>query len=73
MPQSITLNPHLLLYAQLGNDNIEFDEFLSIMEAKMRSNVPDENIVEAFHVFDRDNDGFISLKELQHVMYCLGE
>jgi len=43
------------------------------MEAKMRSNVPDENIVEAFRAFDRDNDGFISLKELQHVMYCLGE
>jgi len=39
----------------------------------MRSNVPDENIVEAFRAFDRDNDGFISLKELQHVMYCLGE
>ena len=59
--------------AFLGNDNIEFDEFISIMEAKMRTMIPDENIKEAFKIFDRDNNGFISLKELQHVLYCLGE
>ena len=43
------------------------------MEAKMRTMIPDDNIKEAFKIFDRDNNGFISLKELQHVMYCLGK
>ncbi|XP_066934222.1 uncharacterized protein [Clytia hemisphaerica] len=56
-----------------GNDNIEFDEFITIMETKLRNTIPDEHVLEAFHVFDRDNNGFISLKELQHVMFCLGE
>ena len=39
----------------------------------MRTLIPDDNIKEAFRIFDRDNNGFISLKELQHVMYCLGK
>ena len=39
----------------------------------MRTMIPDDNIKEAFKIFDRDNNGFISLKELQHVMYCLGK
>lgn len=55
-----------------GNATIEFDEFLNMMEQKMRSVIPDETLYEAFNVFDKDGNGFISLEELRHVMNCLG-
>merc|ERR1719427_954753 len=55
-----------------GNATIEFDEFLGMMEEKMRSVIPDETLKEAFQVFDKDGNGFISLDELRHVMSCLG-
>jgi len=55
-----------------GNATIEFDEFLNMMEQKMRSVIPDDTLVEAFNVFDKDGNGFISLDELRHVMSCLG-
>ena len=56
----------------LGNDNIEFEEFLAMMERKMRSIIPEETLREAFRVFDKDGNGFISIQELRHVMSCLG-
>ena len=56
----------------LGNDNIEFEEFLAMMERKMRSIIPEETLREAFKVFDKDGNGFISIQELRHVMSCLG-
>merc|ERR1719244_1385024 len=55
-----------------GNDNIEFEEFLAMMERKMRSIIPEETLREAFKVFDKDGNGFISVQELRHVMSCLG-
>ncbi|XP_073129345.1 calmodulin-like [Henckelia pumila] len=51
---------------------VSFDKFLSIMARKMKENVADE-LIEAFKVFDRDQDGFISAVELRNVMINLGE
>ncbi|GMI66497.1 calmodulin 7, Z-box Binding Factor 3 [Hibiscus trionum] len=55
-----------------GNGTIDFDDFLNIMARKMKENVIDE-LQEAFKVFDRDQDGFISATELRQVMMNLGE
>ena len=33
----------------------------------------EEELIEAFKVFDRDGNGFISAAELRHVMTNLGE
>ena len=38
----------------------------------MRSIIPEETLREAFKVFDKDGNGFISIQELRHVMSCLG-
>jgi hypothetical protein len=38
-----------------------------------RNDSDDESIIEAFRVFDRDGNGFISPAELRHVMTNLGE
>ncbi|XP_041020610.1 calmodulin-like protein 11 isoform X2 [Juglans microcarpa x Juglans regia] len=54
-----------------GNGTIDFEEFLNIMARKMK--VRTEELKEAFKVFDRDQDGYISANELRHVMMNLGE
>ena len=56
-----------------GNGTIDFPEFLTMMARKMRDTDSEQEIKEAFKVFDRDNNGFISAAELRHVMTNLGE
>ncbi len=50
-----------------------FLEFLTMMARKMKDTDSEEEIREAFKVFDRDNNGFISAAELRHVMTSIGE
>ncbi|KAJ6775260.1 CALCIUM BINDING PROTEIN [Salix purpurea] len=56
-----------------GNGTIEFVEFLNLMARKMRENDAYEELKEVFKVFDKDQDGYISLNELRHVMIDQGE
>ncbi|KAG5329287.1 CALMB protein, partial [Acromyrmex charruanus] len=58
---------------QDGNGTIEFNEFLQMMSKKMKSADGEDELREAFRVFDKNNDGLISSKELRHVMTNLGE
>ncbi|CAN8028999.1 unnamed protein product [Ixodes persulcatus] len=60
----------------LGTDSrehIDFPEFLTIMAKNVRALDTEEEILEAFKVFDRNGDGFVSTAELRHVMTTLGE
>merc|ERR1712113_423131 len=56
-----------------GNGTIDFPEFLSLQARKMKDTDTEEELVEAFKVFDRGGTGFISAAELRHVMSNLGE
>ena len=56
-----------------GNGTIDFPEFLSLMARKMKDTDTEEELIEAFKVFDRDGNGLISAAELRHVMTNLGE
>ncbi|XP_028804223.1 calmodulin-alpha-like isoform X1 [Neltuma alba] len=58
-----------------GNGSIDFEEFLTIMGRKMKFQQENltEELKEAFKVFDRDEDGYISASELRHVMTNMGE
>ncbi|XP_050316095.1 calmodulin-beta-like isoform X1 [Anthonomus grandis grandis] len=58
---------------QDGNGTIEFNEFLQMMSRKMKDADGEEELKEAFRVFDKNNDGLISNIELRHVMTSLGE
>ncbi|CAL5332987.1 unnamed protein product [Camellia sinensis] len=56
-----------------GNGTIDFPEFLNLMARKMKDTDSEEERKEAFRVFDKDQNGFISAAELRHVMTNLGE
>lgn len=56
-----------------GNGIIDFPEFLGLMSRKMKDVDSEEELREAFKVFDKDGNGFISAAELRHVMTNLGE
>ncbi|EAW89094.1 hCG1642349, isoform CRA_a, partial [Homo sapiens] len=48
-------------------------EFLTMMARKMKDTQSEEEIREAFLVFDKDGNGYISAAELCHVMTNPGE
>jgi len=53
---------------------IDFPEFLSMMTNPLAAdNDTEEDLKEAFRVFDKDGVGCISASELRHVMINLGE
>ncbi|XP_051120628.1 calmodulin-like [Andrographis paniculata] len=52
---------------------LDFHQFLTIMARKHREENVGEELKEAFKVFDRDQDGFISAVELRNVMMNMGE
>ncbi|XP_062181829.1 calmodulin-2/4-like isoform X2 [Phragmites australis] len=56
-----------------GSGAIDFHEFLTLLARKMRDAGADNELREAFHVFDQDQNGFISRNELRHVLENLGE
>ena len=62
-----------LYFSETGNGTIDFPEFLTMMARKMKDTDSEEEIREAFRVFDKDGNGFISAAELRHVMTNLGE
>merc|ERR1712063_6506 len=56
-----------------GSNAIDFPEFVKMMARKMKDTESEEEIVDAFKVFDKNGDGLISTVELRHVMTNLGE
>ena len=56
-----------------GNGTIDFPEFLSLMARKVKDTDIEEEMTEAFKVFDRDGNEFIRAAKLRHVMTNLGE
>ncbi|MEJ1270755.1 hypothetical protein NN561_001583 [Cricetulus griseus] len=56
-----------------GNGTIDFPEFLTMMARKMKGTDSEEETREAFLVFDKDSNGYISKAELCHVTTNLGE
>eukprot|EP00455_Lapot_gusevi_P025384 TRINITY_DN2667_c0_g3_i1.p1 TRINITY_DN2667_c0_g3~~TRINITY_DN2667_c0_g3_i1.p1 ORF type:complete len:147 (-),score=38.56 TRINITY_DN2667_c0_g3_i1:90-530(-) len=69
--RSLDQNPteaelHDMVYGFDGSGTIDFPEFLTIMTRKMRDT--EEEMIEAFKVFDKHGTGFLSADELRHVL-----
>merc|ERR1712223_1005987 len=58
-----------------GKDDtkITFPEFLTMMAQTIKYRDNEEEVREAFRVFDKEKTGFISAAELRHIMTNLGE
>lgn len=74
------------IYKELGISNtsgagsIDFNGFLSVAKKRVKNSSPqqlqaetDEQIREAFKVFDKNGTGSIDVAELKHVLINLGE
>jgi calmodulin len=53
------------------NGTIEFEEFLQLMSREWID--PEVETREAFKLFDKDGDGYVTATELKQVMAALGE
>ena len=56
-----------------GNGEIDKNEFMDLMARKMKDTDDEEELVEAFKIFDIDGNGLISKEELKNAMEALGE
>lgn len=56
-----------------GSGKIEFQEFLDLFSKKLKEPDTEEDLIEAFKIFDKDGNGVISADELRTVMKTLGE
>ncbi|GIY38897.1 calmodulin [Caerostris darwini] len=63
----------MIYFFDVGNGTIEFNEFCFMMSNKMKERDSEKELKEAFRVFDKNGDGFISAPELRNVMTNLGE
>lgn len=57
----------------LENGKIDFPEFLVLIARKSKQSSSEEELIEAFKLFDRDGDGVISVAELRFIFKTLGE
>ena len=72
-PTDVELQEMVREIDENGNGSIELDEFVKMMSRKVKESENEKELREAFQVFDKDNDGFISPFELRYVMQNLGE
>ena len=56
-----------------GSGSIQFPEFLWMMAQKFSELKAEDDIREAFRVFDRDGNGYITKDEMRVVMMNIGE
>ena len=55
-----------------GDGKINFDNFITLMEKKLRDHDDEEELIETFKVFDKDGIGFITYNNLKDVIKSLG-
>ena len=58
---------------KVNSDKCDFNNLFNFYAEKMQSPDKEEDLVEAFKIFDKDGTFKISAQELRHVMTTLGE
>jgi calmodulin len=52
---------------------INFDEFIMLMQKRAKDSDIEEELFEAFKIFDKEGHGHIESAEFRHIMLTLGE
>ncbi len=55
------------------NGEVDFEEFVTLMNRRSRETNIEEDVLNAFKVFDKEGNGLISVTELRHIMTTLGD
>ena len=55
-----------------GNEQINFENFISIVNKRERDFDNEESIIKAFKVFDKEGNGLININELKSIMLNVG-
>jgi Ca2+-binding EF-hand superfamily protein len=63
----------LSVFCSTGGDALDFSEFLGMLPRVQKSGDSEEEVEEAFRVFDKESNGFLSAAELRHIMTNMGE
>jgi calmodulin len=61
---------------EIGKENIDFSEFSNILEKRKKKELDinmENQIQEAFKIFDKDGNGFVEVSELKHILTSIGE
>ena len=56
-----------------GYKKLKFDDFLKLIERKMKETKDTETYYEVFKMFDKEETGYISASEIKYMMANLGE
>ncbi|CAD5118233.1 unnamed protein product [Dimorphilus gyrociliatus] len=56
-----------------GSGYIDFPEFLALMARRVDEGDSEDDIRDAFRLFDREGNGYLAVEEIKHVMQTLGE
>lgn len=51
-----------------GTGLLAYNDFLRLMDRRLKAAPPEDRLAEAFNIFDRDGNGFVSAEELRIVM-----
>ena len=56
-----------------SNGKVEFEEFVTLLHKRGKEEDVEEEVIKAFKVFDKEESGTVSRKELKNIMLTLGE
>ncbi|XP_037622391.1 calmodulin-like protein 4 [Sebastes umbrosus] len=72
-PTPSEVQRHLLSHATDWGGELDFSTFLSIMHRQLQQEAPEEEILEAMRMADKEQKGFILASELRAKLTGLGE
>ncbi|CAJ1055848.1 calmodulin-like protein 4 [Xyrichtys novacula] len=72
-PTPSEVQRHLLSHSIDGFGELDFSTFLSVMHRQLQQEAPEEEILEALRMADKEQKGFIMASELRAKLTGLGE
>ncbi|XP_075884667.1 calmodulin-like protein 4 [Nelusetta ayraudi] len=72
-PTPFEVQRHLLSHSTGSAGGLDFSTFLSIMHQQLQQEAPEQEILQALRMTDREHSGFILVSELRTKLTALGE